>query len=486
MEKYKKINPYENTLSFKKTFNSIINIDDKINLLFPQEAHIKGDSEDINFTFKNHFSHGAENWNKKDIKFIWNIILSQNNKYHIFLIAKGKGKVGISIGNNISEIVIDGEQWNKYEFEMIDIHDNDKEICLFIPDIPEIPIDILAMEIVDRDTHIIEQKKAIAFKTDTEWFADGIYGLMFQWMNRATPKEGKTIKPWEEKVNNFNIDRFVDLVEQSGAKHVMWSVTWGEQYISAPIKALDDIIPGRTTKRDLLGEMIDKLHDKGIKMLFYYHAGYDCYHSIDSKWAEKAGWYKGDKSILFKNIASILSEVGERYGKKLCGWFFDGASRFYNPHSDGSDYSIGIHEAPFEMLSKAARIGNEKRIICYNSWIYPKHTEYQDYFCGEGLSAVENFYFNSFSGKIRGIFPVNHPHTGLRAHTNFPLEKRWGHVDYNTPIEKPNYTVEDIITVLKSAKKNRFVVSINLEMYEDGTVSPDSKRLLKQVRKQFR
>ena len=64
------------------------------------------------------------------------------------------------------------------------------------------------------------------------------------------------------------------MVEESGAAYVLWSVTWGNQYISAPIESLDAIIKGRTTKRDLLGEMANALHARGIKLIFYYHYGY--------------------------------------------------------------------------------------------------------------------------------------------------------------------------------------------------------------------
>lgn len=49
---------------------------------------------------------------------------------------------------------------------------------------------------------------------------------------------------------------------------MLWSVTWGQQYISAPIQSLDRILPGRTTRRDLLGEMADRLHAKGIRLIF--------------------------------------------------------------------------------------------------------------------------------------------------------------------------------------------------------------------------
>lgn len=47
-----------------------------------------------------------------------------------------------------------------------------------------------------------------------DWFRDAGYGLMFQWCNRTTPPKGD-IKPWEQKVADFDLDGFMKLVEDS-------------------------------------------------------------------------------------------------------------------------------------------------------------------------------------------------------------------------------------------------------------------------------
>ncbi len=316
-----------------------------------------------------------------------------------------------------------------------------------------------------------ELEEALKMRQKADWFKDAGYGLMFQWTNRATPEKGDVIKNWEEKVNDFDVERFVNMVEQTGAAYVLWSITWGQQYISAPIKSLDKIIEGRTTSRDLLGEMANRLSEKGIKLIFYYHYGYDCYHSKDSAWLQAAGGYKADKTELYQNISTVLAEIGDRYKDKLHGWWFDGAQRYYDCHFDGS--TGGILSAPFKEISQAARTGNRERIIAYNSWILPRLTEFQDYFSGEGLK--------QFEGLKEGQFQEG-PQKGLMAHSCFTLEKRWGHIDWNTVINSPKYSLEQLTQRIKYAQKHRYPLSINLEMYEDGSVSPESMELLKKVR----
>ncbi len=101
------------------------------------------------------------------------------------------------------------------------------------------------------------------------------------------------------------------------------------------------------------------------------------------------------------------------------------------------------------------------------------HGFYQDYYAGEGLK--------QFTGLEDGVFPEGN-YKGLQAHTCFTLEKRWGHIDKNTTIAPPEYSAEELVERIRHARKNRYPLSINLEMYEDGSVSPKSLEVLRKVR----
>ena len=333
-----------------------------------------------------------------------------------------------------------------------------------------------ALEIVKPEVKEAQYKEAMAMRYQPDWFKNAGYGLMFQWTNRATPPTGD-IKPWEQKVEDFDLDGFVKLVEESGAAYVLWSVTWGQQYISAPLKSLDAIIPGRTTKRDLLGEMADALDELGVKLIFYYHYGYDCNHSVDKEWMEASGGYSADKTEFYNNFKAVVGEMGERYGDKLHGWWFDGGQRFYNCHFDNSQGDQGILSAPFKELTLTSRKGNKERVIAYNSWIKPRLTEYQDYYGGEGG--------RSFSNLENGLFPDG-PKKGLQAHGCFILEREWGHIKKDTPIPAPKFDIDKMAGMIEKALKKQYPLSINLEMYEDGSVSPESAQLLRALKAKVR
>ena len=331
------------------------------------------------------------------------------------------------------------------------------------------------LTIVEEKYHKKVLANALESRVQEEWFKNAGYGLMFQWTNRATPPTGD-IKAWEQKVKDFKLDAFLEAVDASGAKYVVWSITWGEQYISAPIKSLDKIITGRTTTRDLLGEMADALNQRGVKLIFYYHYGYDCGHSIDAEWMKAVGGYRADKTMLYNHWMNIITEIGKRYGDKLNGWWFDGGARYLNCHFEGSPADEGILTAPFEQMTKAAKTANPKRMVAYNSWIKPRITEFQDYYGGEGKSGfnantLENGVFSS--GKQQG----------LQAHGCFIFEKHWGRLEHDTPIPESKRTVDWLVNMAANAKKNKTPISINLEMYEDGTISPHTLNLLKEFNK---
>jgi len=431
-------------------------------------------SPNLQQNIKNHMFLWDSSIDSGPYSFKWNAKAMEKGNYDVTGIVAGEdAKLILACNKKTNTEVKAQKDWSRIPLGTIELTKGINQIEIEIK--ADKVVKLSSIELTQPVTKEIMMNMALHERCNANWFKDAGYGLMFQWTNRATPKSGNVIKDWEDKVKDFDIDAFIEMVEQSGAAYVIWSITWGQQYISAPIKALDKLIEGRTTKRDLLGEIANRLHDREIKLIFYYHYGYDCYHSKDSTWLKASGGYDKDKTKLYKNISNIIAEVGIRYGDKLHGWFFDGAQRYYDSHFDGS--SDGILSASFREISQAARSGNAHRIIAYNSWILPRSTEFQDYYAGEGLQ--------EFNKLQEGIFPSG-KHKGLMAHTCFPLEKRWGHIDWNTKISKPKYSIDQLVEYISYAQKNKYPLSINLEMYEDGTVSPHSYGLLEKVRIKIR
>lgn len=451
---------------------------DAVNMLVPNLGQMEGSMRPV---VKNYMILWCAAKKAGPSRVEWTVEVPADGEYGVTASAKGKGsRLAVTCNGQKQEATLDESDWHRIELGKIRLKAGENRVSLHIESAAfgkgksAGNFALSALELARPQAREAVFKDAMSMRKQPDWFKDAGYGLMFQWTNRATPPEGK-IKAWEQKVRDFDLDQFMELVDASGAAYVVWSITWGGQYISAPVKSLDQLIAGRTTRRDLLGEMAERLHEKGVRLIFYYHYGYDCYHSQDKEWLEAAGGYKADKTELFTNWKRIVSEVGARCGDKLDGWWFDGGARYLNCHFDGSSGAEGMMSAPFRELTAAARTGNPERLVAYNSWVKPRVTEYQDYYGGEGKKSFRPAELEN------GVFKSGRQQ-GLQAHGCFILERRWGHIEENTPIPKPKYSVEKLAGYVKQARQNRYPISINLEMYEDGSVSPASLALLKELK----
>lgn len=299
-----------------------------------------------------------------------------------------------------------------------------------------------------------------AFRSDTRWLAGAKFGFMCQCGEWSYPRQGPH-KPWPEMVNDFDIPRFVSMVESTGAGYVVWSATWATYFFPAPIKAIDRILPGRTSRRDLIGEMADALGKRDIRLILYYHLGHDTAYDNGAWWSRN--WVsENDKRLFVHNWCSIISEVGKRYGDRLAGWMFDDDLVYY--------------PAPYERLGEAAKAGNSSRIISYNSWIQARGTDFQDFQFGEGFTGDDRLPVGG-----NGIWPDG-PMKGLQAHGNFQVDgPNWGITHADTQVEAPHFTRDRAIQMALDAAARNEALSWNLLMYDDGTVSQASLSLLESV-----
>ena len=297
-----------------------------------------------------------------------------------------------------------------------------------------------------------DREKARRSRADTDWLTKAGYGLMFHWTSQSLGTDG-TIKPFDQAVADFPLDRFVEMVVATGAGYVLFTVGHAQPYCPAPLSSWEKYHPGNTTKRDLIAEMAQALNAKGIKLMCYFPT-----HVV--------GKYPKASSEEFTQMTTdILKEFGERYGEKVVGYWFDG---FYQCFEKYPDFS-------FSDFFKVCKAGNSKRIIAVNSWIYPNVTEWQDYWAGETANPV-------------GL-PVNGtnargPGQGLRYQALLIMEPYW--VQQKVEMPKPQFDAQKLGDYISGCIKNGGAVTINLGIYQDGSVDPRAVDVLKEVRQRIR
>lgn len=308
-------------------------------------------------------------------------------------------------------------------------------------------IPVAARSVIQSDSANAKRSRA-----STDWLVTSRYGVMFHWTSKNISKDG-TIKPFEQAVNDFDLGRFVDMVETTGAGYVIFTIGHAEAYCPAPLKSWEQYHPAHTTKRDLIAEMADALALKNIKLICYLPT-----HVI-------AKYKKVPEKEFTKINKDILTEMGLRYGKKIAGYWFDG---WYQCFEEYPDFS-------FKEFFNACKKGNPDRIIALNSWIYPQVTEWQEYWAGETASPVEL----PAEGTVK-----QGPVKELRYQALLIMEPYW--VQEKTEMPDPRFNAEQLSRYILDCNAKGGAVTINLGIYQDGTVGVKALEVMKEVRQRVR
>lgn len=332
-----------------------------------------------------------------------------------------------------------------------------------------------------------------------DWFRNAGYGLMFQYGSWGLPNNANTAKALDRTAADFPVDQFVQMVKNTGAKYVIWSMSWWGYRMEAPLSAANTIVsttapaagadvpaapgvPGTATSLatqsyDLIGAVASKLQAQGIRFILYYHTGSeekylwwpwqglpDSNQSSPTR-SSFSSFGIRDSATFVSNWKKVITEIGNRYGTNLDGFFFD----------DGMIY----YPSPFESMGAAARAGNPNRLISWNAYILPRVTEFQDMDMGENSrgQATNPVSIDANSIELQG------PGTGLIQHGMSVMDNDWGVNNGNSTgqqsrsgsnvISAGGVASSDAIAWGLTAQQKKVPISFDLMMYEDGTL-PDA------------
>lgn len=199
--------------------------------------------------------------------------------------------------------------------------------------------------------------RAKEIRGDASCMIDGKYGLFVHWSPLGYGFDGDQPRSeWHQKaVEMFDVKVFADAVERTGAAWMIFTMTHGKFLWPGPSDAIDKILPGRTTKRDVIGEIIAELDRRGIRTLFYLHNGAS--GKEDPEWSKALGAKDADGIRFGDNIEAILRESSLRYGEKLGGYG-------YIDCAFANDYPL---DPPWERWARAIKAGNPSAVVGFSS-----------------------------------------------------------------------------------------------------------------------
>jgi hypothetical protein len=297
----------------------------------------------------------------------------------------------------------------------------------------------------------------LLYNPNTDWLKDSKYGVMFHYLYGMAGTGSGEYNPeeWNQIVDSFNVEKFVDQVVESGAGYVIFTLGQNSGYYCAPNAKFNEytgLEPGeRMSHRDLIMEMADALREKGKKLILYlpsHPAGNDRFEPWFEEglgWRPRAGSHNpttDDPSRWY----DVIRYWSERYGDKLAGWWFDGV------------YWPQIHD--FKAFADAAKAGNPNRIIAFNPGItIAKVSDYQDYTAGEINPPAKNS-------------PSNRWHEGLQWHMLTYIGSTWGQAG-------ASFTDEQLLSLVERVNAGGGVVTFDAKISYDGTIDEQHLNQLK-------
>ncbi len=308
-------------------------------------------------------------------------------------------------------------------------------------------------------------------KADTDWLAACHFGISTHWTAQSQPVGEDDWLPFEEAVNHFDAERYVQQASEAGAQYIIFTSCHALQMLPAPCAAIDRVAPGRTTRRDMIGDVADACGARGMHLILYYN--HSCNHGDDPGWEYAVGYHAPDKSRLTRNLLAIVRELGERYGARVAGWWFDSCFSL-DPRGVYDSVTTNLHgfQFPWEDFVAAAKAGHEQRLVSLSSgmlthFLYSSH---QDYEGGEA---------NDLVAVPSGRFTPDH----LQAHRWVCLDNpEWLHGRVKTRLAKPRFKTGSVAEYVRACNACSVPVTFNVDIDRRGTFSSESLALLHEVK----
>lgn len=315
-----------------------------------------------------------------------------------------------------------------------------------------IPVDV-------KDAVEAERIRARAARPNTDWMKEAGYGLMFHWTNESIYTDGTT-KPFEQMVDQFDMDNFVTMVEKTGARFVLFTFGHAYAYSPAPIQAwAKHHGADKITQRDLIMEMADALAAIDVKLLLYFPT-----HVISQGWTDGPNGWQLNTNISAEEYVDgqveILEEIGTRYGEKIWAYWFDGWYQSVEWHK-GLD---------IEKFYWAGKVGNSNRAICLNSWVFPNISEWQDYWAGE--------VFNE-PNVLEGQFPDYGAAKGLQSQQLVVLDPMWVRQNDDQSVL---FNSDGLANLIQGTMAQGGAITVNVGIYADGSISAPALSVLEGVK----
>lgn len=130
--------------------------------------------------------------------------------------------------------------------------------------------------------------------------------------------DGSSPASIDDLCDRFDAQAFADDIASMGVEYLIFTVWHANMYPLFPSASIERVQPGRSPRRDLVGDVIDAVKGKGIRVFLYTHPEQPVFGMDYQRWND------------FLN--DLYGEVAKRYGSRIDGLLLDENSPIGDMH----------------------------------------------------------------------------------------------------------------------------------------------------------
>lgn len=287
------------------------------------------------------------------------------------------------------------------------------------------------------------------------WMQEARWGVMTHYLadwRARVDKEEMSVENWNNMIDHFDVEGLAEQIKSVGAGYYLITIGQNSGYYLAPNATYDKFVgiqPSKCSRRDLVSDLYEPLHKRGIKLMVYLPSGAPDGDTVAVRALEWQGGAHRNRDFQLK-WEQVIREWSTRWGKKVVGWWFDGC---YWPNA-----MYRSAEAPnFASFAAAARAGNPDSVVAFNPGVVPRIlslTPYEDYTAGEINDPNRVEIRRAVAGKVDGD----------QVHILSFLGQRWG-------MGSPRFTTEQVVEWSRGITKKGGVITWDVPIQKNGLIS---------------
>ncbi len=312
----------------------------------------------------------------------------------------------------------------------------------------------------------------------TDWMG-GHWGMMCHWIAPGpAPEKGEPVQDLNRAVDAFQLERFLNQVEESGAAFLMFTIGQNTSYYASPNATLDRLAgSGHASRRDLVMEIAAGLHKRGKRFIAYLPAEIKEPEVLHKPFA----WNPSDQSEFERRYTAFVREYSVRFGNQLDAWWFDGCYTWPDFHNDKRHWQWWID---------AARAGNPDAPVAFNDGCFyigkrTPPTPLQDYLSGECWGFRDGkILLGHEQGKVESFLPASRfvEGTEVQFHVLTPIDcgGEWAH-EKAGPMLPPRYSDKELFPVVRHVLQAQGTVTLNAGICQEGHIGQQTLAQLKRL-----